>query len=425
MRILHTADWHLGHRLYGNDRESEHARALDWLLDTIREHQVDVIVVAGDVFDSMNPSNAARNLYYSFLGRLRDTTCRSAVIVGGNHDSPSQLDAPASLLRHLNVFVVGGARDQVGEQVIPVSSQPGGAPELWVAAVPYLRDRDLKYSVIGETASDKVERLRASIRQHYRDVAAAARAMRKDQTVPILGTGHLFASGGEDAEDKITNIYLADRNNIDAGHFHECFDYVALGHIHRPQRVGGREHIRYSGSLIPLTFGEARVDQSVCLVDLTTAGEPVTVRKLIVPTYRQLHTLRGSVAEVKTALSGLTDLQREKDAEDLPPWVDIRVVTPYPLPLLREELQTIVSPLREDDFREADSLPRILRCSYELPQEAESTDSILLPQNLEELQPEEVFYRLCHGQGGTRDDYPELLATFRELRTWMEDEYAE
>ncbi len=426
MRILHTADWHLGHRLYGNDRTEEHQLALDWLLQTIRERKVDLLILAGDVFDSMNPSNVARNQYYEFLGRLQGTSCRSAVIVGGNHDSPSQLDAPAGLLRHLNVHVIGGARTDLKEQLIPVFKEISDEyPQLLVAAVPYLRDRDLKYSVIGESASDKVERLRASIRNHYREIAEAAERARPLPRIPIVGTGHLFASGGEDAEDKVTNIYLADRNNIEAGHFSACFDYVALGHIHRPQRVGGKEHIRYSGSLIPLTFGEARIDQSVCLVEIETAGEPVRIEKITVPTYRNLLTLKGPVAAVKQELISIVKRQRSTDAVAIQPWVDIRVLTPHPLPLLREELQDIVTPAPEEVNADPDRLPRILRCSTVLPEDQENEARQTPPRNLEELHPEEVFYRLCHGAGEEREDYPELLGSFRELRSWMEDQATE
>ena len=423
IRILHTADWHLGHRLYGNDRSTEHERALNWLLDVIRDESVDVLIVAGDVFDSMNPSNQARNQYYHFLSRLRETRCHTAVIVGGNHDSPTQLDAPATLLRYLNVHVVGGARDAIADQIVPVNLPGAAAPALVVAAVPYLRDRDLKYSVLGESASDKVVRLRASIRQHYVDIARAAREARGGHlAVPIVATGHLYAAGATDAEDRSTHIYLADRNNIEAGHFDACFDYVALGHIHQPQRVGGREHIRYAGSLIPLTFGEARTEQSVCLVEVGEAGKAVLVRKLPVPIYRRLHTLRGTAAEVRQQITQLTDRQRGMEADDLAPWLDVRVETAHSIPGLREDLERLVTPTEEEDDGRDLGLPRILRCMSVLPAGSAAEPGEPQLQNLEELHPEEVFFRLCHSSDEPRPDYPELLETFRELRSWMEDE---
>ena len=423
MRILHTADWHLGHRLYGNDRGEEHERALDWLLRTIKAEDVELLIVAGDVFDSMNPSNQARNQYYHFLSRLRETRCHTAVIVGGNHDSPTQLDAPATLLRFLNVHVVGGARETVHEQVVRVGRAGSDAPAAIVAAVPYLRDRDLKYSVVGESASDKVARLRAAIRQHYTEIAIAAREAGGSSGVPIIATGHLYAAGGTDADDRTTHIYLADRNNIEAGQFDPCFDYVALGHIHQAQRVGGREHIRYSGSLVPLTFGEARTEQSVCLVDLTAAGKPVTVRSLPVPVARRLHTVRGALGDVTRDLRALAERQRSGEADDLAPWLDVRVETPHPLPGLREDLDALIRPTEDEENAGVRNLPRMLRCTAILPASEGDGDADRPLQNLEELHPEEVFYRLCHGSDAPRTDYPELLESFRELRSWMEDEH--
>ncbi len=420
MRILHTADWHLGHRLYGFDRAEEQQLALHWLLDTIREREVEVLIVAGDVFDSMNPSNAARNLYYDFLGRLQQTTCRTAIIVGGNHDSPTLLDAPASVLRHLNVHLVGGAREAIEDQLVPVYRGADDAePSLIVAAVPYLRDRDLKYSVVGETATAKVERLRAAIRTHYADIAQAADGLRAGRTIPLVGTGHLFAAGATDAEDKVTNIYLADRNNIGADQFDPRFDYVALGHIHRAQRVGELDHVRYSGSLIPLTFGEARGVQSVCLVECSAPGERVCTEKVRVPIRRRLHSLRGSAQEVKRAVRELTEAQRGKAAEALAPWVDVRVETDHPLPLLRQELELLVTPEPEEEDNARIRLPRLLRVTTIRTDRVAVGEVPELTRHLHELDPEDVFHRLCNGGGQARVEYDELLDSFRELRSWM------
>ncbi|MEM9259066.1 MAG: exonuclease subunit SbcD, partial [Bacteroidota bacterium] len=222
MKILHTSDWHLGHRLYDRDRTDEHRAALAWLLDTIEAEKVKVLIVAGDVFDTMNPSNTARNLYYSFLGELQRTGCQAAVIIGGNHDSPSLLDAPAELLSHLNLHVIGGTKNNITDQVIRLKVNKGAAAgaeigDLLIAAVPYLREKDLKYSIAGESPEGRKQRLRRAILQHYQDIAVAAAEKRTDPQTPVITTGHLFAAGSVDASDKQTHIYLADKNNIEAG----------------------------------------------------------------------------------------------------------------------------------------------------------------------------------------------------------------
>ncbi|WP_020567609.1 exonuclease SbcCD subunit D C-terminal domain-containing protein [Neolewinella persica] len=433
MRILHTSDWHLGHRLYERDRTAEHRAALAWLLDTIEEQKVELLVVAGDIFDTMNPSNTARGLYYNFLGELQRTGCKAAIIVGGNHDSPSLLDAPAELMRHLNLHVVGGAKSDLNDQVFLLDlaslrpSEVGAAAgakkkeegAVLVAAVPYLRDKDLKYSIAGESPEDRKQRMRAAILTHYQEIGAAVKARQGDTKVPILATGHLFAAGSEDAEDKASHIYLADKNNIEAGQFPASFDYVALGHIHQAQRVGGKENVRYSGSLVPLTFGEARQPQSVCVFDLSKAGQEVDVQKITVPRFRELKSVRGTAEEVLSELKALTLMEKVLESSQLAPWVEVRVETAHPLPLLREELQAVItSGEPTDDYPR----PEILRTSLVRPDAAIATPQ-LITRNLSELDPEDVFYQLCHNGeiAEKREDYDDLLDSFRELRNWMNE----
>lgn len=427
MRILHTSDWHLGHRLYDRDRTAEHRAALAWLLETIEEQQVELLVVAGDIFDTMNPSNTSRGLYYNFLGELQHTGCKAAVIVGGNHDSPSLLDAPAELMRHLNLHVVGGAKADLNEQVFLLEVPEGaaaGAKEVnkkavLVAAVPYLRDKDLKYSIAGESPEDRKQRMRAAILNHYVEIGAAAETRRGDRSIPVLATGHLFAAGSEDADDKASHIYLADKNNIEAGQFPAAFDYVALGHIHQAQRVGGKESVRYSGSLIPLTFGEARQPQSVCVFDLSRPGQTVEVEKIMVPRFRELRSIRGTAGEVLEELKAITLVDKAVDTGKLAAWVEVRVETPHPLPLLREELQAIITAV---DPTEEAPRPEILRTSLVRP-DAASPGPQMTTRNLSELDPEDVFYQLCHNGEATekREDYDDLLTSFRELRNWMNE----
>jgi exonuclease SbcD len=430
LRILHTSDWHLGHRLYDRDRTAEHRAALAWLLEVIEEQKVELLVVAGDVFDTMNPSNTARGLYYNFLGELQKTSCKAAVIIGGNHDSPSLLDAPAELMRHLNLHVVGGAKSNLDDQVFLLEASKGAAAgakgesggAVLVAAVPYLRDRDLKYSIAGESPEDRKQRMRAAILTHYKEIGAAVEARRGDTQVPILATGHLFAAGSEDAEDKASHIYLADKNNIEAGQFPVSFDYVALGHIHQAQRVGGKENIRYSGSLVPLTFGEARQPQSVCVFDLSQAGQNVEVQKITVPRFRGLKSIRGTAEEVLSELKALTLVSKALDVAKLAPWVEVRVETAHPLPLLREELQAVITAVEPTD---ESPRPEILRTSLIRPETAASSPE-LITRNLSELDPEDVFFQLCHNGETTekREGYKDLLASFRELRNWMNENEA-
>lgn len=272
LTILHTSDWHLGRRLYGQLRYEEFEAFLAWLTKTIQQYQVDILIVAGDIFDTMTPSNRAQSLYYKFLSEVSSLHCDHIVVVAGNHDSPTFLDAPADILKYLNVHVIGTACEDIADEVLVLNSK-AGEPQCIIAAVPYLRDRDVRSTQAGESGADKDANLLAGIRQHYAQVADIAKDKQTElnaksqRHIPIIATGHLFAAGGTTtADDGVRELYVGSLGKISADMFDECFDYVALGHLHVPQKVGGREHIRYSGSPIAMGFGEAKQTKQVLLV---------------------------------------------------------------------------------------------------------------------------------------------------------------
>ncbi|WP_131668963.1 exonuclease SbcCD subunit D C-terminal domain-containing protein [Psychrobacter pygoscelis] len=279
LTILHTSDWHLGRKLYGKNRYEEFAAFLSWLTETIVQHNVDVLIVAGDIFDVMTPTNKAQALYYEFLAQVTKSCCQHIVIVAGNHDSPSFLDAPSQFLKHLNVHVIGTACEDIANEVLTLMTKDG-TPYCIITAVPYLRDRDVRGSVAGESADDKDSNVLKGIRAHYDEAAAIAKAKQDalvkthGRHIPIIATGHLFAAGGRTTEDDgVRELYVGSLGQVSDDMFDDCFDYVALGHLHVPQRVGGCEHIRYSGSPLAMGFGEARQQKQVLLVQF---GETLT-----------------------------------------------------------------------------------------------------------------------------------------------------
>lgn len=277
LTILHTSDWHLGRRLYGRLRYEEFESFLHWLQDTISAQKVDILIVAGDIFDTMTPSNKAQALYYEFLGKVSRSCCQHVVIVAGNHDSPTFLDAPSNVLKFLNVHVIGTACDDLEDEVLVLGDDDNN-PHCIIAAVPYLRDRDVRSSSAGESADSKDANVIAGICEHYDNVADIAKTKQADLSkthqryIPIVATGHLFASGGKTTEDDgVRELYVGSLGKISADMFNDGFDYVALGHLHVPQRVGGRESIRYSGSPIAMGFGEAKQQKQVLLVQFGAA----------------------------------------------------------------------------------------------------------------------------------------------------------
>jgi exonuclease SbcD len=307
MKVLHTSDWHIGRALYGRKRYKEFEAFLNWLAGLIEDENVDVLLVAGDVFDNSAPSNHAQEMYYRFLCRMAASANRHVVVTSGNHDSPSFLNAPRELLRFLNIHVVGCASDSPEDEVIALSG-PDGTVRLVVCAIPYLRDRDIRVSEAGESVEEKERKLIQGIKAHYRLVCEAAerkRALLK-KPVPIVAMGHLFTAGGRTADgDGVRELYIGSLAQVGTDVFPDCIDYLALGHLHIPQTVAGSDFIRYSGSPLPIGFGEAQQEKSVVLVEFSDNAP--RIRNIPAPRFQELMTLRGNwqtiardIAELKS-----------------------------------------------------------------------------------------------------------------------------
>ena len=397
MKIIHTSDWHLGQRLLFNERGDEQQLALQWLHETILQEQADALILAGDVFDNGNPPHPARKLYYNFLTNLLNTTCRHIVIIGGNHDSPGMLDAPRELLEYLNIRVVGAASENLEQDCLLLHNTVGEL-EAVVAAIPFLRDRDLSPSVSGESTLDRIQRIQTGIRQRYQDTGALLEPYRA-QNVPILATGHLYAQGAQ-ASDKQDNIYIGNTENLDVDTLPELFSYVALGHIHRPQAIAGQNRVRYSGSLIPLSFSETKDEKGVyCLeFDGHTLNE---VRFVPAPTFRRLKTIQGTLVEVEDKLQVFGNKEREV----LPAWVEVIVQSPTFIPQLDSHLRTLVKDLPLE----------ILKIRLERQYQAldEQLDAVV--ESLESLDVLEVFRKRAEKDQRSEEEWTELEATFREL----------
>ena len=293
MKVLHTSDWHLGRALYGRKRYDEYEAFLNWLADLIEDANIDVLLVAGDVFDNSTPSNHAQELYYRFLYRVAAAPNCRVVVTAGNHDSPSFLNAPRELLKFLNIHVVGCASESPENEVIVIAG-PDDDPRLIVCAIPYLRDRDIRTAEAGESVEDKERKIIEGIRTHYRMVYEAAQEKRSrlKKPVPIVAMGHLYTEGGRTVDgDGVRELYIGSLLHVGMDVFPECIDYLALGHLHIPQTVGGSDFIRYSGSPLPIGFGEAAQEKSVVLVEFS--DEAPKVVNIPVPCFRELKTLRG------------------------------------------------------------------------------------------------------------------------------------
>ncbi len=394
MRVLHTADWHLGQRFFERDRFEEHGLFLDFLIDTIVAEEIDLLVLAGDVFDTANPPREAERLYYDFLRRLVDLKCCQSVIVGGNHDSAPHLDAPARFLEGSGIHVVGAFPDNLDDAFFEFEG-------CCVAAVPYLRDRDVRKAVAGESIDDLEARTKAGILECYSRMAEFAEQRREGRVV--IATGHLTAVGGTLSDSERT-VHIGNLGSIAANQFPKTFDYVALGHLHVPQAVGGRETIRYSGSPIPLSFGEAKTQKQVRILEITE--ESVEQREVFIPVFRRLIRLKGDVDGLRRALGEI----EIKDGE-LMPWLELSVKGAEVLGTINAELRELAS----------EKGARVLKVSVERAQV--STGDLFDGQTdvgIDELKPVDVFSKRIESYEGTLDKEV-LVQCFQSLLSEVEE----
>ena len=405
LRLLHTSDWHIGRTLYGRKRYEEFEAFLTWLAETIQQNQINALLVAGDVFDTSSPSNRAQELYYRFLCRVAASSCRHIVVVAGNHDSPSFLNAPRELLKALDVHVVGSSTASPEDEVLVLRNEQD-APELIVCAVPYLRDRDIRVAEAGESVEDKERKLIEGIRTHYAAVAALADQKREElgADIPIVGTGHLFTAGGQTVDgDGVRELYVGSLAHVTAGIFPACFNYLALGHLHVPQKVNGSETIRYSGSPLPMGFGEAKQQKSVCQVEFHSTA--ASVQLIDVPIFQKLERVKGD-------WEGISNRIIELSATDSQGWLEVIYDGTEVIGDLRERLEAAISGTQMEILRIKNNriIERVLGQIHE-------------EETLDDLNVNDVFERCLAVHEVPEEQRPELLRAYQEtVSSFYEDD---
>ncbi|MDC9592346.1 exonuclease subunit SbcD [Xenorhabdus sp. IM139775] len=334
MRIIHTSDWHLGQYFFTKSRAAEHKHFLQWLIEKIVQHQVDALIIAGDIFDTGSPPSYARELYNKFIVALQPTGCE-LVILGGNHDSVATLNEAKSLLSYLNTTVVANAEtEDIAQQIKILHNRDGNAGAI-LCAIPYLRPRDIMTSQAGQSGVQKQQALQDAISEHYHRLYQQACTLREQlgQPLPIIATGHLTTVGAS-TTDSVRDIYIGTLDAFPAQAFPPA-DYIALGHIHRPQVIGKSEHIRYSGSPIPLSFDEVGQEKSVCLVDFKS-DKLENITRLPIPHYQPMQLIRGNLQQIEAQLQAFKEYQGER-----PVWLDIEVATQDYLHDIQKRIQTL------------------------------------------------------------------------------------
>lgn len=345
-RILHTSDWHLGQNFYGKSRAAEHQNFLNWLLTQVSEHDIDAVIVAGDIFDTGTPPSYAREMYFDFIVNMHEKNCQ-LIILAGNHDSVAMLGESKQLLSHLSCQVITSVSDKINQQVITLNNKQG-QPGAILCAIPFIRPRDIISSSAGQSVKDKQQSLQQAISEHYQTLFTQAEvisSVNDEKKLPVIATGHLTTVGVTSSES-VRDIYIGTLEAFPANAFPQA-DYIALGHIHRSQRVAKSEHIRYCGSPIALSFDEASQTKKVLIAEFEQAKLSQVIEQDI-PCFQPLLMVKSKLEQLSEDINKLvselnsskTSLEKEQKI-----WLDIEINSAEYLQDLTPRIEALVKEL--------------------------------------------------------------------------------
>jgi len=401
MKILHTSDWHLGQHFMGKSRKNEHKALITWLFECVEVRAIDVVIIAGDIFDTGSPPSYARELYNQLVLGLHQRGCQ-LVIVAGNHDSVSMLNESRSLLAELNTYVVSSAKpNETNEHVVRLYRKGSTDAGALLCAIPYIRPRDIFQSEAGLDERSKQGLLAEQIKDFYHDVYQLAQQEAKELGgLPILGSGHLTTLGASVSES-VREIYVGTLESFPVDYF-PAFSYLALGHIHRPQKVSGLDHVRYSGSPIPLSFDEVASQKNMVLVDYSSSHTAPDIHIIEIPLFQALLSVSGELEQVVKALKEEESKLDRSQNEAMRLWAEVTLISDEYVSDLYRQLQQAIEGLDID----------LLRVKRQLKTQAQS-----MPQGtketLAELSVEQVFER-CLNSAGIEEDGDKLTGLFKQ-----------
>jgi len=304
MKLLHTSDWHLGQKLMGKDREEEHTLFLNWLLQLLKDKNIDTLIISGDIFDKSVPPNYALKLYYNFLSMAKKVdNLKNIIITAGNHDMSSSLNAPKELLKALEIDVITDG-DNLEQEIITI--ERNNKISAVICATPFLKEKILKNNSY-DIYKDREEIIRYGIKKHYEELLKKAKLI---TSKPIIAMGHLTVSGAKLTPNSERDIYVGNLKGVNSSIFGD-FDYIALGHFHKFQKI--QDNIYYSGSPIPLSFSESE-EKKVILVDFDKNEKEF----ISIPLFRRLIIVSGTLEEIEKEFS---EIQNNR----LKSWIEVSI----------------------------------------------------------------------------------------------------
>jgi len=402
MRLLHTSDWHLGQSLHGQERDFEHASFLRWLLKQLAQRQPDVLLVAGDIFDTVNPPVKAQERLYNFIVSAHEQQPHlTIVMIAGNHDSGSRIELPGTLMKRLRAHALGrvmwledGRLDS--ERLLLPLPDASGQIRGWCLALPFLRPAEVTGAVLGEDYLQGIGKVHGLL-------IAAANAKRTTGQA-LIAVSHAHMAGGSVSMESERSLVIGSAEALPASLFGETITYVALGHLHKPQKVNGEERIRYSGSPIPLSFSEIGYQHQI--LEIECEGDKlVSVKPLLIPRAVNLHRVGPApLVELLLQLKDLPDIDLLADV-DRQPWLEVRVRLDEPQPDLRNQIEAALE----------NKAVRLIRIAAEYAGKGardDEDDRDLI--ELDQLSPQELFSRAWRDNYGTEVD-EQTLQDFASL----------
>ncbi len=390
LKVLHTADWHIGQTFHEHDRTFEHEQFLLWLVTTIKNQKIDVLLVSGDVFDGPNPATTSVNLWYSFLANVTKAMPHLQVIVtAGNHDSAARLEAPNPFFEFYNIRIIGTVQQLADgnfnyEQLLIPIKDKEGAIKAWCLAIPYLRPGD--YPMVPETSFQYAEGVTAL----YKEAYAYALTMQQPGQA-IIAMGHLHTLGTEKCgNDKKERLIMGGIEYVPASAFNENLAYTALGHIHKAQRIGGKDNIRYSGSPIPMSFSEINYKHQVVIFELAE-DKAVNINMLEVPVTIPLIRVPAEPKILSEVLEDLLKLPEAGNENGLAPYLEVRVLQDGPDPSRRYKVETALK----------NKHVRFTRIDLSYPEGVAAEKRLLSFDELQHLKPTDIFNNLYKSRFST------------------------
>ncbi|MGE8653107.1 MAG: exonuclease SbcCD subunit D C-terminal domain-containing protein [Acinetobacter gandensis] len=412
VRFFHTSDWHLGQFFYNHSRDYEHEQFLNWLLEQIAQKQPHALLIAGDVFDVINPASRAQKQLYQFLADAHDRAPHmQTLMIAGNHDSGYRIEQVEPLLEKYQAKAVGVVHKNAQGQLdldrllVPIYDEQKNIVA-WCLTLPFLRAAEITGFNEQTTNSQN-----AIAYVHQQLIAEANARKTPDQALILMSHAHM--QGGE-TSDSERPIIIGNEEALSTAMFDDVIDYVALGHLHKPQKVG-QAHIRYSGSPIPLSFSEISYKHQVLEISIDPTQKDESrfqMQSLAIPRSVQLHRIKGTIAEVLAQLSALTSGEIEEIDQREYVEIEYHTDTP-PAPNLRQQFEDALAPNRY----------RLVRISRRYLN-TDVNDSKQTAINLDPPTPEQLFQNLWEKQGYGADDtvMKDFLSLVDEAQKSLEDD---